>query len=51
LQYRPLLGALKDFRRDLHVKTRDARRREGFALIARCEQLVERIQAKGAALA
>jgi len=43
LQYRPLLGALEDFRRDLPTKTRVARRREGLALIARCEQLLERI--------
>jgi CheY-like chemotaxis protein/anti-sigma regulatory factor (Ser/Thr protein kinase)/HPt (histidine-containing phosphotransfer) domain-containing protein len=50
LQYRPLLAALEEFRRDLHVKTRDARRREGFALIARCEELVERIHAQGAAI-
>ncbi|WP_321794308.1 ATP-binding protein [Caballeronia sp. J97] len=50
LQYRPLLGALEDFRRDLHVKSRDVRRSEGMALIARCEQLVERIQAQGATI-
>ncbi|KXV03895.1 hybrid sensor histidine kinase/response regulator [Caballeronia megalochromosomata] len=50
LQYRPLLSALEDFRRDLHVKSRDARRREGLALIARCEQLIERIHAQGAAI-
>ncbi|WP_232477735.1 PAS domain-containing hybrid sensor histidine kinase/response regulator [Caballeronia calidae] len=50
LQYRPLLTALEQFRRDLHVKTRDARRREGLALIERCEQLVERIDAQGATM-
>jgi two-component system, NarL family, sensor histidine kinase EvgS len=50
LQYRPLLDALEDFRRDLHVKTRETRHREGLALIARCEQLVERIQAQGATI-
>ena len=50
LQYRPLLGALEEFRRDLHVKTRDTRRHEGFALIARCEELVERIHAQGVAI-
>jgi HPt (histidine-containing phosphotransfer) domain-containing protein len=50
LQYRPLLGALEEFRRDLHVKSRDVRRREGLALIARCEQLVDRIHAQGAAI-
>ncbi|WP_350029764.1 ATP-binding protein [Caballeronia sp. INDeC2] len=50
LQYRPLLAALEEFRRDLHVKTRDARHRDGLALIARCEQLVERIHAQGVAI-
>jgi PAS domain S-box-containing protein len=50
LQYRPLLGALEDFRRDLHVKSRDVRHRDGLALLARCEQLVERIHAQGAAI-
>jgi two-component system, NarL family, sensor histidine kinase EvgS len=50
LQYRPLLAALEDFRRDLHVKTRETRHREGLALIARCERLVERIQAQGATI-
>lgn len=47
LQYRPLLDALEDFRRDLHSKTRETRRRDGLALIARCEQLLERIHAQG----
>ncbi|WP_096031250.1 ATP-binding protein [Caballeronia temeraria] len=50
LQYRPLLTALEDFRRDLHVKSRAVRHREGLALIARCEQLVERINVQGAAI-
>ncbi|SAK43582.1 two component regulatory system sensor kinase [Caballeronia fortuita] len=50
LQYRPLLDALEDFRRDLHTKSRDVRRSDGFALIARCEQLVERIQTQGATI-
>ncbi|WP_232470782.1 ATP-binding protein [Caballeronia hypogeia] len=50
LQYRPLLEALEEFRRDLHLKTREARQREGLELIARCEQLVERIDAQGATI-
>ncbi|WP_245932994.1 ATP-binding protein [Caballeronia novacaledonica] len=50
LQYRPLIRALEEFRRDLHVKNRETRRREGLALIARCEQLVERIHAQGASI-
>ena len=50
LQYRPLLEALESFRRDLHTKTREARLREGHALIARCEQLIERINAQSTAL-
>ncbi|SAL27352.1 two component regulatory system sensor kinase [Caballeronia peredens] len=51
LQYRPLLDVLEAFRRrDLHTTTRDTRQQEGLALIARCEQLVERIQSQGAAI-
>jgi PAS domain S-box-containing protein len=50
LQYRPLLDALEEFRRDLPAKSRDMRQREGLALIERCEQLVERIHLQGAAL-
>nr|WP_244814483.1 ATP-binding protein [Caballeronia sp. Lep1P3] len=51
LQYRPLLAALEAFRRDLPKKDRDAWRRDGRALIERCTALLERIEAKGAAIA
>ncbi|WP_306806124.1 ATP-binding protein [Caballeronia sp. BR00000012568055] len=51
LQYGPLLDALEAFRRDLHVKSFKQRRDDGLALIARCEQLLERIEAQGAAIA
>ncbi|VXB49612.1 Histidine kinase [Burkholderia sp. 8Y] len=50
LQYRPLLDALEEFRRDLPKKSREVRRREGFALIERCTRLLERIEAQCAAL-
>lgn len=51
LQYRPLLDALEAFRRDLPEKSPDVRRREGRALIARCTELLERIEAQCAAIA
>lgn len=50
LQYRPLIRALEDFRRDLSKKSREERRREGSALITRCEHLLERIDAQGATI-
>ncbi|WP_244847830.1 ATP-binding protein [Caballeronia sp. SL2Y3] len=51
LQYRPLLDALEEFRRDLPNKSREVRRREGLALIDRCTELLGRIEAQCAALA
>jgi two-component system, NarL family, sensor histidine kinase EvgS len=50
LQYRPLLDALESFRRDLHAKSLAERQREGRELIERCEALLERIEAQGAAI-
>ncbi|MDR5853530.1 ATP-binding protein [Caballeronia sp. LZ062] len=50
LQYRPLLDALEEFRRDLPQKSRDVMRREGRTLIERCTQLLKRIEAQCAAI-
>jgi two-component system, NarL family, sensor histidine kinase EvgS len=50
LQYGPLLDALEAFRRDVHRKSFKQRRDDGLALIARCERLLERIEAQGAAI-
>jgi two-component system, NarL family, sensor histidine kinase EvgS len=50
LHYAPLLGALDSFRRDLQTKSLAQRRRDGLALIARCEQLLETIEAQGATI-
>ncbi|WP_250450227.1 ATP-binding protein [Caballeronia sp. ATUFL_M2_KS44] len=50
LQYRPLIEALEAFRRDLPQKSLETRRREGRALIARCTQLLERIETQGASI-
>ncbi|SAL58299.1 two component regulatory system sensor kinase [Caballeronia arvi] len=50
LQYRPLIQALEDFRHDLSKKSRETRHREGLALIERCEQLLDRIDAQGATI-
>jgi two-component system sensor histidine kinase EvgS len=51
LQYQPLLDALDGFRRGLSEKTPAERRRDGVALIARCEVLLERIGAQCVSLA
>jgi PAS domain S-box-containing protein len=51
LQYKPLLEALDAFRRDLCEKSAARRRRDGVALIARCEILLERIEGQCAAMA
>lgn len=51
LQYRPLLEALEIFRRDLCNKPPARRREDGIALIARCEVLLERLEARCSALA
>ena len=50
LQYRPLQIALDGFRRDLVDKPDGLRRQDGAALIARCEVLLERIEAQCAEL-
>ncbi len=50
LQYRPLLDALEAFRRDLPNKSREVRRREGLELIARCTELLGRIEVQSAAI-
>ncbi|MEA3089566.1 MAG: hypothetical protein QOJ04_908, partial [Caballeronia sp.] len=46
LQYRPLQIALDEFRRDLVDKPDALRREDGAVLIARCEVLLERIEAQ-----
>jgi two-component system, NarL family, sensor histidine kinase EvgS len=46
LQYRPLQVALDTFRRDLVDKPDALRRNDGAVLIARCELLLERIEAQ-----
>ena len=46
LQYRPLQIALDRFRRDLVDKPEALRREDGAVLIARCEVLLERIEAQ-----
>jgi len=46
LQYRPLQIALDGFRRDLVDKPDGLRRQDGAVLIARCEALLERIEAQ-----
>ncbi|WP_232316524.1 response regulator [Candidatus Burkholderia verschuerenii] len=50
LHYAPLLDALETYRRDLQTKSSAQRRSDGLALIARCEQLLETIEAQGAAI-
>ncbi len=50
LQYRPLLDALESFRRDMRTIEAADRRREGQKPIARCEHLLERLEAQGAAI-
>jgi PAS domain S-box-containing protein len=51
LQYRPLQIALDSFRRDLVDKPDALRRGDGAVLIARCEVLLERIEAQCSELA
>jgi HPt (histidine-containing phosphotransfer) domain-containing protein len=51
LQYRPLQIALDTFRRDLVDKPDALRREHGAVLIARCEALLERIEAQCAEMA
>jgi hypothetical protein len=51
LQYRPLQIALDTFRRDLVDKPDALRRDDGAVLIARCEVLLERIEAQCAEMA
>jgi two-component system sensor histidine kinase EvgS len=46
LQYRPLQIALEKFRRDLLDKSDALRREDGAVLIARCEVLLEQIEAQ-----
>jgi two-component system, NarL family, sensor histidine kinase EvgS len=50
LQYRPMMEALETFRRNLQTMSQAERQSDGLALVARCEQLLERIEAQGAAI-
>ncbi|MEW6342306.1 MAG: transporter substrate-binding domain-containing protein [Pseudomonadota bacterium] len=51
LKYPPLLAALEEYRRDIAVKTPEALRAEGLALVRKCDAMLDGIEEQAALLA